>query len=75
MRGARARVNFDAGVVPRMSALEKALKGERVAVEVRRAAPLSIVVECYDPERLAEVVVRAMDALGGRREDDQPDRS
>ncbi len=75
VRGARARVNFDAGVVPRMSALEKALKGERVAVEVRRAAPLSIVVECYDPERLAEVVVRAMDALGGRREDDQPDRS
>ena len=68
VRENRARVSFDAGVLPRVSALEKALKGERVAVEVRRAMPLSIVLECYDPERLAEVVVRAMDALGGRRE-------
>ena len=68
VRGNRARVNFDAEVLPRVSALEKALQGERVAVEVRRAMPLSIVMECYDPERLAKVVVRAMDALGGRRE-------
>ena len=73
VRSGQARVNFGDEVVPRVSALEKALKGERVAVEVRRAAPLSIVMECYDPERLVDVVVRAMDALGGRREHDQPE--
>ena len=71
VRENRARVNFDVAVVPRVSALESALKGERVAVEVRRAMPFSIVIECYDPGRLAEVVVRAMDALGGRWDDDK----
>ena len=61
----RARVNFRAGIVPRMSALEGALKGEAVNVEVRRVSPLSVVVECSDPGRLASVIARAVDALGG----------
>lgn len=65
LRSNRARVNFRAGIVPRMSALEGALKGEEVNVEVRRVSPLSVVLECSDPGRLASVIARAVDALGG----------
>ena len=65
VRENRARINFRPDVVPRMSALEGALKGERVSIDVRRITPLSVILECADPERLADVVVRAMDALGG----------
>ncbi len=64
VREHRVRVNFRAGVMPRVSALEEALNGERVSAQVRRVAPFSIVFECYDPERTAAVVVRALDALG-----------
>ena len=63
VREAGARVNFRAGVMPRMSALEDALAGERVAVEVRRISPFSIVLECYDAERTATAAVRALTAL------------
>ena len=64
VRENRARVNFHAGVTPRMSALEEGLSGERVAVEVRRISPFSIVLECYDAERTTQATVRALTALG-----------
>lgn len=60
-----ARINFVSAVVPRMSALEKALAGEPVGIEVRRISPLSVILECSDRRRLANLVVRAIDALGG----------
>lgn len=63
VRESRARVNFFSGVMPRMSALEDGLAGERVAVEVRRISPFSIVLECYDAERTATAAVRALIAL------------
>lgn len=63
VRESRARVNFFSGVMPRMSALEDGLAGERVAVEVRRISPFSIVLECYDAERTAAAAVRALIAL------------
>ena len=65
VRGRRARVNFRPGVTVRMSRLEEALKGEPVEVEVRRIAPLSLVLECTRRERLVSLVVRAVDALNG----------
>ena len=65
VRRTGARINFVSGVVPRMSALEKALAGEPVGIEVRRISPLSVVFECSDRRRLASLVVRAIDALGG----------
>ena len=69
VRGARARVNFRPDVVPRMSALEGALEGERVTIDVRRIAPLSVIFGCGDAEGLADVMVRVMDALGGGRKE------
>ena len=63
VRGSQARISFLSGVVPRMSALDHALRGEEVSVEVRRVAPLSLVLECSDRSRLASVVVQAMEAL------------
>lgn len=66
VRGGNARVSFRPDVVPRMSALEDALGGEDVTIEVRRIAPLSLVLQCRDEERLAGTVARSMDALGGQ---------
>ena len=66
VRGRRARVNFLPGVTVRMSGLEEALRGEPVAVEVRRIAPLSLVLECTRRGRLVSLVVRAVDALSAR---------
>ncbi len=65
VRGSGARINFRPEIVPRMSALEEALRGEGVRIEVRRVAPLSVVLECSDRGRLTNLIVRAMDALGG----------
>ena len=65
VRGDRARVNFRPEVVPRISALERTLKGEAVTLEVRRIAPLSVTFACEDADRLAPVLIRALQALGG----------
>ena len=65
VRRGRARINFRRGPVPRMSALEDALRGEAVRIEVRRVAPLSVVLECSQRQRLANLMVRAIDALAG----------
>ena len=70
VRGGSVRVGFRPDVVPRMSALHGKLDGEGVAIEVRRIAPLSLVLKCADEERLAGVVVRALDALGGQKDRD-----
>ena len=70
VRANRARVNFRPDVLPRMSELEGALRGDRVIIEVRRVMPLSMILECADEEGLADVVARAMEALGGCDEDE-----
>jgi len=67
VRGNRARVNFRPEVVPRISALEGTLKGEAVAMEVRRIAPLSVTFACEEADRLGPVLVRALETLGGGR--------
>ncbi|MYI46178.1 MAG: hypothetical protein F4123_07380, partial [Gemmatimonadetes bacterium] len=66
VRGGNARVSFRPDVVPRMSALEDALGGEGVTIEVRRIQPLSLILHCGDEDRLAGIVARSMDALGGQ---------
>ena len=70
VRGNRARVNFRPEVVPRISALEGTLEGEAVALEVRRIAPLSVTFACEEADRLAPVLVRALETLGGGRNGD-----
>ena len=69
VRGGGARVAFRPDVVPRMSALEGALGEEAVTIDVRRIAPLSLILECAEEERLAPVAVRVLDALGGHSGD------
>ena len=66
VRRGKARLSFRSDVVPRMSALEETLRGEEVTVDVRRIAPLSLILGCGSEERLAGVVVRVLDALGGQ---------
>ncbi len=69
VRGGRARVNFLPGVTVRMSRLEDALTGHPVEIDVRRAWPLSLVLECTGRERLVSMVVRAVEALTGTESD------
>ena len=66
VRGGNARVSFRPDVVPRMSALEDALEGQGVTIDVRRVAPLSLILRFAGEDRLAGVLARAMDALGGQ---------
>ncbi|MDH3225371.1 MAG: hypothetical protein OEO23_16740, partial [Gemmatimonadota bacterium] len=60
----RARINFRPDVVPRMSALKDALEGSQVSAEVRRIAPLSLVLKSGGESELTDVVARAVAALG-----------
>ncbi len=60
MQETQARINFMRGVMPSMVALEKALQGEPVRLEVRRVAPLSLVLASSDGGRLTRLIVRAL---------------
>ncbi len=64
VKGRRARLDFRPEVAPRMSALAGALDEEDVGVEVPRLSPLAVALEAGAEERLPEIVVRAIDALG-----------
>jgi transcription-repair coupling factor (superfamily II helicase) len=63
VRGRTARLNFHAGVVPRLQSVQKPLRDRQVMVEVRRMAPLSLRLEQIGPEPLTETLMRALDAL------------
>ena len=58
-----ARVNFRATVVPRLSVLERPLQERSVGVEVRRMAPLSLVLHQTGPESLVSTLILALKAL------------
>lgn len=72
VQNGRARINFRPDVVPRMSALEDALTGTDVRAEVRRIAPLSLVLEAGQADTLPGVVIRAIRALGGADDEARP---
>jgi transcription-repair coupling factor (superfamily II helicase) len=55
-----ARLNFRQGVVPRMAALQKALAGRQLAVEVRRPLPLSLTLTRQGTEPVAGILVEAL---------------
>ena len=55
-----ARLTFREDVMPRLSLLQKAFVDRQLAVEVRRAMPLSIVVKNIGAEPVIDVVVAAL---------------
>jgi transcription-repair coupling factor (superfamily II helicase) len=62
---ASARVTFRKDVVPRLAALQSAMHGSLVEVEVRRMDPLSLVLHRLGTGSLADAVAGAFERLGG----------
>ncbi len=62
-----ARLSFRPGVVPRMAVLDGPLKECQVDVEVRRMAPLSVVLHQLGVKPLSETLIIALDALNAAR--------
>jgi transcription-repair coupling factor (superfamily II helicase) len=63
VRDHEARVNFRADVTPRLAALQGAFRDRQLELEVRRAAPLSLVLRRYGAEPLTETLAAAFDLL------------
>ncbi|NIP60896.1 MAG: hypothetical protein GWM92_20750, partial [Gemmatimonadetes bacterium] len=63
VREEKARLNFRAGVVPRMRLLERPLRNRQLEMEVRRVDPLSVTIRRLGPEPLSETLIRALDVL------------
>lgn len=62
-----ARVTFRAGVVPRMSALERPFRDRQIEVEVRRLNPLSLALRQAGVEAMAPTLIRALSLLAEGR--------
>ncbi|MEZ4417860.1 MAG: transcription-repair coupling factor [Gemmatimonadota bacterium] len=67
LRPQEARLNFREGAHPRMAALAGPLGNRQVTVEVRRMAPLSLVLRREGSDSLAATAIEALTVL---REDD-----
>jgi len=63
VRERSARLNFRAGVVPHVAALDGPLRQRQVEVEVRRMDPLSLVLHQVGTEPLTETLMMALEAL------------
>ncbi|HEX7050507.1 MAG TPA: transcription-repair coupling factor [Longimicrobiales bacterium] len=63
VRGDEARINFRDGAVPRLAALEGALRDRQIEVEVRRAMPLSLVLRRCGAEPLLATLTHALELL------------
>ncbi len=63
VRERSARLNFRAGVVPHVAALEGPLRQRQVEIEVRRMDPLSLVLNQVGSAPLTETLMMALEAL------------
>ncbi len=68
VRETDARVNFRPGVEPRLTALERPLRNHQVEVEVRRMAPLSLVLHRVGAAPLGSTIISALATLLASRE-------
>jgi transcription-repair coupling factor (superfamily II helicase) len=63
VRGRTARLNFRAGVHPRMQALQGPLEDHQVNVQVRRIDPLSLALSAEGSERLTATLIDVLSLL------------
>jgi transcription-repair coupling factor (superfamily II helicase) len=62
-----ARLNFRAGVVPRMAALQRVFTDYQLEVELQRTFPLSLTLHRRGPEAVATMLIGALRALTPER--------
>ena len=67
LQDSSARVSFRPGVVPRLSALQGAFRDQQVETEVKRTAPLSLVIRRRGARPLAEILTVALETLSSDR--------
>ena len=67
VRGDAARIVFAQGVSPRLTVLQGALHDQQVEVEVRRTAPLSLVLRRRGARAVADTLVDALELLSRDR--------
>lgn len=68
VRGRTARVNFRAGVNPRMQALQGPLEDHQVNLQVRRIDPLSLALSAAGAERLTATLIDVLSLLAEETE-------
>jgi transcription-repair coupling factor (superfamily II helicase) len=61
-----ARVSFRPGVVPRLSALQGAFRDQQVDTEIKRTAPLSLILRRRGVRPLVDVLAAALEALAAQ---------
>ncbi len=66
VRGGDARLNFRSGVVPRLASLQGAFRDRQLDVEVRRTAPLSLVLRRFGAEPVEDLLAQALEILDAR---------
>jgi transcription-repair coupling factor (superfamily II helicase) len=62
-----ARVSFRPGVVPRLAALQSAFRDQQVETEIKRTAPLSLVIRRRGARPVADILTEALEALAAGR--------
>ncbi|HSL68736.1 MAG TPA: TRCF domain-containing protein, partial [Longimicrobiales bacterium] len=62
-----ARVTFHTGVVPRLTTLQGAFRDQQVETEVKRTAPLSLVIRRRGARPLADILTDALETLASER--------
>ena len=60
-------MTFRAGVVPRLSLLDRPLRDRGVELEVRRMSPLSLVLKQIDAGSVTDTLLRALRVLRDAR--------
>ncbi|MBX6363342.1 MAG: transcription-repair coupling factor [Gemmatimonadetes bacterium] len=67
VRDGEARLNFRPEVTPRLAALQGPFRDQQLDVEVRRAAPLSLVIRRFGAEPLTGTLAAALELLCAER--------
>ncbi|MBW3553154.1 MAG: transcription-repair coupling factor [Gemmatimonadetes bacterium] len=65
IRQDQARLTFARDVVPRLTALQTAMHGRQIEVEVKRTDPLSLVLHRLGTARMSETLAEALELLAG----------
>ena len=68
VRKREGRINFRAGVIPRLAGLDRPFADRQISVEIRRADPLSLALVREGAEDLSETLIEALAALAKAEE-------
>ena len=68
VRQREGRINFRAGVIPRLAGLDQPFADQQIGIEIRRADPLSLALVREGAQDLSETLIEALAALARAEE-------